>query len=81
MQTCVQGVGFGRFLDYHVQAEINAGSLTRVLKKFESEPVPASIVFPSSRQQSPNVRCFVRFAQPRLRARVSALKPMLLKKA
>ena len=72
--ACVQGIGFGRFLDYHVQAEINAGNLKRVLEKFESEPIPASIVFPSSRQQSPNVRSFVRFAQPRLKERVSALQ-------
>ena len=72
--ACVQGIGFGRFLDYHVHAEINAGNLKRVLEKFESEPIPASIVFPSSRQQSPNVRSFVRFAQPRLKERVSALQ-------
>ena len=75
VHACVQGVGFGRFLNYHVQAEINAGNLARVLKKFESEPLPASIVFPSSRQQSPNVRSFVRFAQQRLRDRLKALLP------
>ena len=73
VSACVQGVGFGRFTNYHVQAEINAGKLKRVLKMFEGEPIPASIVYPSSRQQSPNVRSFVSFAQQRLKDRLLAL--------
>jgi DNA-binding transcriptional LysR family regulator len=64
--ACVDGVGIGRFSDYHVQQEIRAGRLKRVLQAFESEPIPASIVYPSSRQQSANVREFVAFAQPRM---------------
>jgi len=70
VMACVQGVGFGRFLDYHVWPEIKAGKLRRVLEKFEGEPIPASILYPSSRQQSPNVRSFVGFAQQRLRERL-----------
>ena len=71
VMACVQGVGFGRFLDHHVRPEIKAGKLRRVLEKFESQPIPASILYPSSRQQSPNVRSFVGFAQQRLRDRLT----------
>lgn len=72
--ACVQGGGFGQFFDYHVLEQIKAGALVRVLQKFESAPVPASIVYPSSRHQSPNVRSFVDFALPRLRAQLSKLQ-------
>lgn len=73
VHACVQGAGFGRFLSYHVLEQINAGKLVRVLKKFEGEAIPASIVYPSARHQSPNVRAFVSFAQPRLRERLRKL--------
>lgn len=74
VQACVQGVGFGQFLSYHVLVEINSGKLVRVLKKFEGDAIPASIVYPSARHQSPNVRAFVSFAQPRLRERLRKLQ-------
>ena len=74
VQACLQSVGFGRFLDYHVLAEIKAGRLVRVLTKFEGEAVPANIVYPSSRHQSPNVRSFVAFAQTRLKDRLNNLQ-------
>lgn len=70
--ACVQGLGFGRFSDYHVQSEIKAGKLVRVLTKFEGKPIPVSVVYPSSRHQSPNVRSFLAFAQERLRVRLAA---------
>ncbi len=74
VQACVQGAGFGRFLSYHVLEEINAGRLVRILKKFEGESIPVSILYPSARHQSPNVRAFVTFAQPRLRERLQQLQ-------
>lgn len=72
--ACVQGAGFGRFNDYHVLEQINAGKLVRILERFEGDPVPASIVYPSARHQSPNVRSFVAFAQPRLKERLRKLQ-------
>jgi DNA-binding transcriptional LysR family regulator len=72
--ACVQGAGYGQFFDYHVLNEIHAGRLTRVLEKFEDEPIPASIVYPSARHLSPNVRAFTAFAQPRIRERLQALQ-------
>ncbi len=72
--ACVQGQGFGRFSDYHVLEQIKAGKLIRVLENFEGDTIPASIVYPFSRNQSPNVRSFVSFALPRLRKRLLELQ-------
>ncbi len=72
--ACVLGVGFGQFFDYHVLAEVSAGKLVRVLKKFEDEAIPASIVYASARHQSPNVRSFVTFAQTRIKERLLQLQ-------
>ncbi|MBY0270496.1 MAG: hypothetical protein K2X06_11540 [Burkholderiales bacterium] len=51
--------------------QIKAG---RLLDAYEEKPVPASIIYPSARHQSPNVRSFVRFAQPRIRERLQKLR-------
>ncbi len=72
--ACVQGAGFGQYFDYHVLTEIKAGKLIRLLEKFEEEPIPAHIVYPSARHASPNVRSFVRFAQPRIKDRLRLLQ-------
>lgn len=74
ISACVDGQGFGRFFDYHVLDQVKAGKLIRILEEFESGPIPASIVYPSNRNQSPNVRSFVTFALPRLRKRLLALQ-------
>ena len=74
IQACVQGAGFGRFLCHHVLAQINAGQLVRILSDFEGEAIPAHIVYPSTRHQSPTVRAFVVFAQPRIRDRLQRLQ-------
>lgn len=72
--ACVQGAGYGQFFDYHVLSEIHAGRLARVLENFEDEAIPASIVYPSARHLSPNVRAFTAFAQPRIRERLRVLQ-------
>lgn len=74
VHACVQGTGFGRFLCHHVLEQISAGQLVRILKEFEGDPIPANILYPSSRHQSPNSRAFVRFAQPRLQQRLKKLQ-------
>jgi DNA-binding transcriptional LysR family regulator len=68
LDACVRGIGLGRFLCYQVQALIDAGKLKRVLHTFEPEPLPVHIVYPQARLLSANVRAFVDWAVPRLRA-------------
>ncbi len=73
VEACVAGTGYGRFNDYMVLAQLKAGALTRVLQKFEGAAIPVSIVYPSARHQSPNVRAFAAFARARLQARLQEL--------
>lgn len=75
VQACVAGAGYGRFNDYMVLTQLRDGALTRVLQKFEGPPIPVNIVYPSARHQSPNVRSFVAFAQPRIREQLRELQP------
>ncbi|MBL8515996.1 MAG: LysR family transcriptional regulator [Betaproteobacteria bacterium] len=72
--ACLGGVGFGRFLDYQVLDHIQSGRLVRVLRPHEGEPIPVSVLYPSARHPSANVRGFVAFAQPRLKAALRALQ-------
>lgn len=74
IQAAVAGVGWTRFLDYHVHDELAAGRLQRVLRGHESAPIPAQIVYPHARLLSANVRAFVDFAAPRLRTEMAALQ-------
>ena len=68
IDACLRGVGPGQFLCYQVQALLDVGKLKRVLQSFEPEPVPIQLVYPQARLLSTNVRAFVDWAVPRLRA-------------
>jgi DNA-binding transcriptional LysR family regulator len=67
IDACLQGLGFGRFLSYQVQALLDAGKLKRVLQAFETEPLPVSLVYPHARLLSARVRVFVDWTSARLR--------------
>ena len=72
LDACARGVGIGQFLSYQVQALLEQEELQRVLVAFEPSPLPIHVVYPHARLLSSNVRRFVDWAVPRLRAR---LKP------
>jgi DNA-binding transcriptional LysR family regulator len=78
VEACVSGMGYGRFNDYMVLAQIKAGALARVLQDFEGAPIPVNMVYPSARHQSPNVRSFVAFAQPCIRERLRQLQSLVV---
>jgi DNA-binding transcriptional LysR family regulator len=69
VRACAAGLGFGRFLSYQVQSEVQAGDLRVVLEAFEPPPLPVQIVYPSARHASPRLRAFVALAREQLRAR------------
>lgn len=69
IEACVAGLGFGMFLSYQVEPEVRAGRLTRVLRDFEPEPMPVSLVYPGARLMSARLRAFLDWMKPRLRAR------------
>lgn len=68
LAACADGVGVGQFLSYQVQALLAAGRLKRILREHEGAPVPIHVVYPSARLLSTNVRAFVDWIVPRLRA-------------
>jgi DNA-binding transcriptional LysR family regulator len=67
LAACLDGLGPAQFLCYQVRALLEAGSLRRVLREYESAVVPVQVVYPHAQLLSPNVRAFVDFAVPRLR--------------
>jgi len=68
LAACAEGVGIGQFLSYQAKALLDAGQLKRVLREHESAPVPIHVVYPHARLLSTNVRAFVDWIVPRLRA-------------
>lgn len=59
VDAVVDGAGIARLLSYQVMDELSSGRLVKVLDKFAPPPVPVHLVFPASRQRSPNVRIFL----------------------
>ncbi|HYD97011.1 MAG TPA: LysR substrate-binding domain-containing protein [Noviherbaspirillum sp.] len=68
VDACRDGLGLGAFLSYQVQLPVQAGELKPVLRKYETEPVPVTLLYPHSKLMSTRVRAFIDFAVPRLRA-------------
>ena len=68
LDACLHGVGIGQFLCYQVQALIDRRRLVRLLPDAEPAPMPIHILYPQARLLSSNVRAFIDFAVPRLRA-------------
>ncbi|TNE78034.1 MAG: LysR family transcriptional regulator [Gammaproteobacteria bacterium] len=63
-----QGFGITRLMSYQVGEELQSGSLTRILRDFEMEPLPVNIVYFGGRKASAKVRSFIDLAVERLRA-------------
>ena len=59
VEACAEGLGFGRFLSYQVEALVAQKQLRIVLKNFEPPPIPIHIVFAHARLMSSRIRTFV----------------------
>ena len=68
IDASVAGLGCVQALRYQVQALLDGGALRRLLARFEPAPLPIQLVYPHARLLSANVRAFVDFTVPRLRA-------------
>jgi DNA-binding transcriptional LysR family regulator len=44
---------------FHIERDLAAGRLVRVLADYPVPPVPVSILYPRNRQLSPRVRLFI----------------------
>jgi DNA-binding transcriptional LysR family regulator len=64
----ISGLGLTRVLSYQVVDAVEAGKLIVVLKKFEPEPAPISLIYVQERRLTAKLRTFLDFATPKLRA-------------
>jgi len=64
------GVGLARVLEYQIAAAAKARKLAIVLGKFESAPLPVSLLYVRERRLTGKLRAFLDFIAPRLRARL-----------
>jgi DNA-binding transcriptional LysR family regulator len=64
------GVGLTRVLSYQVADAVETGKLVIVLRKFEPEPSPISLIHVQGRRVTAKLRTFLDFATPKLRERL-----------
>ena len=69
INACRDGLGICAFLSYMVQASIKEGKLRRILRRFETDPIPITMLYPHTKLMSARVRAFIDFAAPHLRAK------------
>lgn len=69
VDACAEGLGFGRFLSYQVEALVRSKKLTIVLSDFEPPPIPIHVVFAHARLMTPRIRAFVDWMKDELRGR------------
>ena len=62
-QACLMGSGVGNFYQFHVQADLDAGRLLRVLPAYESKPKNIYAVIPHRQIVRPQTRAFIEFAK------------------
>lgn len=67
IDAALLGAGVTRVLSYQIEKAVKAGSLLTLLKKFEPEAVPVSLMYTGQRQLPLKLRAFLDFAAPRLR--------------
>ncbi len=72
INSCISGLGFGKFLCYQISPWVKRGDLNIVLKEFEPEPVPVNIVFHHSRLMAPRIRLFVDFLAEELKKKLAS---------
>jgi DNA-binding transcriptional LysR family regulator len=71
LDAAIAGIGITCALSYQIADAVEAGALAVILKEFEPEPVPVSIVYAAGRRLPHKLRAFCSFAAPRLKKRLS----------
>ena len=68
ISAAMQGLGITRLMSYQVGEEFENGSLKRILRGYETKPLPVSIIHLEGRQANAKIRSFIDLAVARLRA-------------
>jgi len=71
IDAAVAGIGLARVLSYQAASAISRGELKVVLRKFEPEPLPVSLLHTGQGRLPLKLRAFIDFAAPRLRKALS----------
>jgi DNA-binding transcriptional LysR family regulator len=72
IDAALLGVGLVRVLSYQVAGPLKAGTLQRVLERYEAAPLPIHLVHRGQAPLPLKLRAFLDFAAPRLRTRLPA---------
>lgn len=64
------GLGITRLLCYQASPSITAKLLTLLLRGFEPDPLPVSLVYPSGRLMAQKLKAFIDFVVPRLKPKL-----------
>ena len=64
------GLGISRLLCYQVAPALAEQRLRLVLRRFEPEPLPVSLVYPSGRLVPEKLRAFIDFTVPRMKQKL-----------
>jgi DNA-binding transcriptional LysR family regulator len=67
LDAAIKGVGLTRALSYQAARPVRDGKLHIVLREFEPEPLPVSLIYASADLIALKIRSFLDFAAPRLR--------------
>jgi DNA-binding transcriptional LysR family regulator len=81
IDAAIAGVGLTNVLSYQAARAVDEGKLKLVLRDFEPEPIPVSIMHTGQGKLPLKTRSFIDFAVPRLRAALARDKDMLSAKA
>jgi DNA-binding transcriptional LysR family regulator len=73
LDAALGGIGLTRVLSYQAASAVRDGKLRIVLKGFEPDPLPVSLVHAGRHQLPLKTRSFLDFAAPRLRKALAAL--------
>jgi DNA-binding transcriptional LysR family regulator len=73
IDAAMAGAGITRVLSYQAAAAVLDGRLKLVLRDYEVDANPVSLVYPSGRLVPLKLRAFLDFAVPRLKARLQAI--------
>jgi DNA-binding transcriptional LysR family regulator len=73
LDATIAGAGITRLLSYQAAAAVRDGRLVIVLRDYEVDPSPVSLVYPSGRLVPLKLRAFLDFAVPRLKARLGSI--------
>lgn len=71
VDAAIAGVGITRVLSYQAAHALRAGTLLRMLRRFEPAPMPVSLVHAGQGRLPLKLRAFIDFAAPRLKERLA----------